>query len=352
MHRQERFTDFKPRPTVISGRAHRPAGHRLEPVRVVDGFSKPKPSVNFKKTSYPKQLAKQVTMQDVKSASKQQNRRQVQQKPAPHKVAAGSSQNLYVSQMFPVANPRRWQVATAAAEEPKRRTKLPSVSAWLKQQTRPQLAMLLAAGFIFVFGLTASLMGFRANSNVEAQTKKLSQSAINEEDAGDRPDETEPSDSEVANYRVDPSYPKRISIPKIGVNARIKPLDTKKNNELKAPANIYDAGWYHRSAKPGEQGATLIDGHLHGLTKPGIFYNLKKLSTGDVVEVERGDGAVFRYKVVRTQKYSRHDTDMTAAVTPVDSSRPGLNIISCTGALEKNDNTYSERLLVQTVLID
>lgn len=224
---------------------------------------------------------------------------------------------------------------------------------WIKHQTRGQLVMTSAAIFIFLFGLSASIMGFRANSHVQAEAKKLTASNASSEDAGDTPDETEPEANAVANYRVDPSLPRRITIPKIGVDARIKPLGTKSNNELKAPANIYDAGWYERSARLGEKtGATLIDGHVHGLTKPGVFYGLKKVGVGELIEVERGDGEVFRYKVVRTQTYNRHNVDMAAAIASVDPARPGLNLITCTGTLEKGANTYSDRLLVQAVLVD
>lgn len=223
---------------------------------------------------------------------------------------------------------------------------------WLKTINKPQVAILSAAVFIFLAGLSVSVMGFRTNVQVEAQAKKLSQQSQNSEDAGDHPDETDLGPGAVSSYKVDPTAPRRINIPKIGVNARIKPLGTKTNNELKAPTSIYDAGWFDQSARLGERGATLIDGHVHGLTKPGVFYNLKKLSAGDKIEIERGDGKLFKYQVIRSQTYSRHSTDMQAAVASIDPALPGLNIITCTGTLEKKSNTYSERLLVQAVLVD
>ncbi len=220
---------------------------------------------------------------------------------------------------------------------------------WVSMQTKPQLVMMSAACFIFLFGLTVSIIGIKTNSQVEAQTEHLSQSG---EDAGDHPDETDPGPNAVSNHYVDPSFPHSISIDKIGVSSRIKALGTKQNNELKAPTNIYDTGWYINSAKPGENGAMLLDGHVHGLTKPGVFYNLKKLRTGDEVTVQRGDGENFRYRVVSTQSYERDKLDMVAATTSIDSARPGLNIITCDGQLDKANNTYKNRLLVRAVLVD
>jgi sortase A len=343
MREQNRFSGFNTRRPVTPAR-QKVVGHNARPVqrRVpaggMDGIVSKTPKFSFSEPSTNTRSAFPVTPSKT-----------------PHpKVQNGLKQSQYIKQIFdvPTTPRRRWQTPLIKAEEKKRRNH--RISVWLKSQTKPQLAMISMAVLIFVFGLSASILGFKANSHVQAQAKKLSQQAPSEEDAGDRPDETHPGDNAVVNYRVDPDAPRRISIPKIGVNARIKPLGTKSNNELKAPANIYDAGWFDRSARLGERGgtATLIDGHVHGLTKPGVFYALKKVGLGEVIEVERGDGKIFKYEVVRTRTYNRHSVDMNAAMTAIDPALPGLNIMTCTGALEKDANTYSDRLLVQAVLID
>lgn len=336
--REQRFSEFNTRGTAPSSRL-RPAGQSARPVRrQVDGMAGAAPRFSFS--------APVASTQPLRPVATTYNpvRRE-------HRLPTPQVHNPSVAaQTFRA--PKKYAENPAPTQPSGFKFKLPDLS-WIKQQTRGQMVMMSAAVFIFLFGLTASIMGFRANSQVEAQAKKLATTQVNAEDAGDRPDETEPDAGAIANYRVDPSLPRRITIPKLGIDARIRPLGTKSNNELKAPANIYDAGWYDRSARLGEKsGATLIDGHVHGLTKPGIFYGLKKINTGELIEVERGDGEVFRYKVVRTQTYNRHNVDMTAAISSVDPARPGLNLITCTGSLEKDANTYSDRLLVQAVLID
>lgn len=218
--------------------------------------------------------------------------------------------------------------------------------------SRPQVAMISGGLMIFLFGGVVTIMGMQANSHVEAQTKQVA-SAMTNDNAGDVPDETDPGESGVANYRVsDPHQPRYLSIPALDIKSRVKALGTKSNNELKAPTNSYDTGWYEKGSKPGYNGATLINGHMHGPTKPGVFFNLKNLEKGDLIEVERGDGKVFLYQVVRMQQYDRDNVDMAAAMTPVEPGKQGLNLITCAGTLNRSDSSYQDRLVIFASRID
>lgn len=206
---------------------------------------------------------------------------------------------------------------------------------------QPQTMLVIAGVIVFAFGITVSIMGLKTNKQVGAQASTV-RHATHSEDADENPDEKHPGP--VGDYQVAPDLPRRITIPKIGVNARAFALGVKSDNQLKAPTNIYDTGWYQQSAKPGENGAMLIDGHVHGPSKPGVFYNLKKLAPGDSISVERGDGQIFTYKVVKSQSYPKDAVDMSAAITPVVPGQQGLNIITCSGSL--NGTSYEERLIV------
>lgn len=90
--------------------------------------------------------------------------------------------------------------------------------------------------------------------------------------------------------------PRAIYIDKLGVAARIQAMGTNPDKSLQAPLNIYDTGWYSKSAKPGHDGAVLIDGHS-GLDIPGIFDRLEDLSEGDRITVETGNGTKYSYVV-------------------------------------------------------
>jgi len=162
------------------------------------------------------------------------------------------------------------------------------------------------------------------------------------------PKTDQPSQNSLASYQVAPTKPRIVTIPKIGVKARIVAEGVAKDGSLAAPGNVYDAGWYTASSLPGQQGAMLLDGHVSSWTTNGIFYNLKKLQAGDAVLVERGDGKVFTYQVVKTQTYSTDAVDMNAAVTPVVPGQPGLNLITCGGKVKPGTSEFTERLVVFT----
>lgn len=142
--------------------------------------------------------------------------------------------------------------------------------------------------------------------------------------------------------------PKYISIPLLNVSARVLKMGVKPNGEIKTPASIVDAGWLETSAKPGESGAMLIDGHVHGPTQPGVFYGIKKLKPGDKIQIERGDGQVLTYSVVKTERFQKDTIDMAAALRSAVPGRPGLNLITCDGRYNV-ENGYDHRIVVFAV---
>lgn len=206
--------------------------------------------------------------------------------------------------------------------------------------------MFAAAVMLIIFGGWVGFMGLRTNHLVEAQVKGLTQSGET------MPDETVPDRNTFGSYVVDPSLPRFIRIAETDTYARIKRVGMDANNQLQTPMSTHDAGWYENSAKPGDPGgAMLIDGHV-GFLRDGIFAKLKTLSNGDRIEIERGDGKKFTYKIVDSQIYDADKVDMARAMVSADTSKPGLNIITCTGQLTKDGTNYEQRLVVFAVAAD
>lgn len=199
---------------------------------------------------------------------------------------------------------------------------------------------------LFIVGVGVAVDGLSANRHVEAQVEQMQTSNNNNSEApmvGDVPSEGDKPD--VNAYQVAADMPRVISIPKLDVTARVLKLGVDSKGAFAAPGNIYDTGWYEGSSKPGQSGAMLIDGHVHGPTKPGIFADLKDLKPGDEIMVERGDSKKFTYKVIKIKMYPAESTDMMgAALTPVTPGKPGLNLITCGGELDGNH--YKDRLVV------
>lgn len=219
----------------------------------------------------------------------------------------------------------------------------------LKRSRVRGMALTSLASVLFIFGIGVGVNQMLTDHKVKVQVQTLAATTTTELDNADSgvPVETKPKTG-LNNYFVAPELPRIIRITNLKVEARIIPLGVTANNELKAPSSIFDAGWYQGSARPGETGAVLINGHVHGPTQPGVFVGLKKLRSGDKISIERGDGKVLTYHVVKSQSYSKDNVDMGAAFSSAEPGKPGLNLMTCDGAYDAQGH-YANRLIVFAV---
>lgn len=141
-------------------------------------------------------------------------------------------------------------------------------------------------------------------------------------------DETKVTPEQIAQNKMAPTEPNTLRIPKLDISARIKRVGRSLGSEPIAPTNIFDVGWFEASSKPGEPGAVLLNGHAIGPTKSGVFGSLEKLVAGDQLSLQRGDGQVIPYRVVKVQQYSLEELDMVAARQSIDPNLQGLNLMT------------------------
>ena len=166
--------------------------------------------------------------------------------------------------------------------------------------------------------------------------------------------EVQPTEEEVKEYVVSPDRPRYLSIAKLGISkARVLPMGVNVEGELATPYNIFDVGWYEASGKPGQGGTMIIDGHNGGPHVHGVFKNLPDLVSGDIIEVERGDGVVFKYKVVENIPVLLSEANGYMA-TAARSPEPGVEsvtLISCTGEWSQAQGTYLSRQFTRATLV-
>jgi LPXTG-site transpeptidase (sortase) family protein len=160
------------------------------------------------------------------------------------------------------------------------------------------------------------------------------------------PSTNKPSVSTFDNYSVASDLPRYIIIPAINVKAIAKPEGVTKSGKIGAPDNVYDAGWFNQSSKPGQSGAMVVDGHVSSWSTKGIFYNLKLLKTGDSVQIEKGNDTMVSYVVVKTQTYDATNVDMNSVLKPVTPNKPGINLITCAGSVSTGTNEFDKRIVV------
>lgn len=227
------------------------------------------------------------------------------------------------------------------------RLRMPSIN---KSNIASRLTIVLAVGLLlFGFAVTAHTLMLNNRLQNKVSAAPYEQSAEGEatpaaEQPQGGPDETKPN---LASYSVPADQPKFVRIPKFNTTARIKAMGVDANNKLIAPGNVHDAGWFQNSAKPGAiGGATLLDGHVSGWTTKGVFYRLKELVPGDQITIERGDGQIFTYRVVKSQAFDKNAVDMDSVMRSVNASKTGLNLITCSGSYDRASDDYTQRLVV------
>jgi|GEM_PF-843014 len=211
-----------------------------------------------------------------------------------------------------------------------------------------------AALMLFIVGGLVSLNGLRANRQVEAQVTHLQKASEGPGSGGATetavPSATKPSSDQVANYAVAPNIPKYLDIPRLGIHTRILSEGITKTGALDVPWNIYDTGWYNASAQPGQAGAMLVDGHSGIGKMHGIFWQLAVLTPGDQIIVTRGDGQKFTYVVSKIKTEDVSNVSMANMLVSADTSKPGLNLITCTGDQIPGTDQLNKRVEVYAVL--
>jgi sortase (surface protein transpeptidase) len=208
-----------------------------------------------------------------------------------------------------------------------------------------------AAVLVFGVGISIFASTLKTNKQVVAQVAQVAQqndSTSKPAAAGAGvPIEKSVTQSDVNSYRVAANMPRLLRIAKLGVVSRVTQVDQiAATGVLDTPKNIYDTGWYKQSSIPGDAGAALIVGHVHGPIAPGVFYNIKNLVAGDIITVERGDSKALNFKVVKKDQVATDKIDMAAALTPVTAGKPGLNIMTCGGKYNTAKNEYEDRITV------
>ena len=121
-------------------------------------------------------------------------------------------------------------------------------------------------GVIAVILLTISIYSFVDSWLLNSRIKNAVNGApvtARSDDSNDRrssegKDETKVSNDAIARYRVAADLPRVITIEKLGVKARVLQMSVNSDGSMQSPVNIFDAGWYTGSVKPGQLGASII----------------------------------------------------------------------------------------------
>ena len=147
------------------------------------------------------------------------------------------------------------------------------------------------------------------------------------------------------------SAPVRIIIPSLRVDAAVMRLGRAADGSIQVPplADHNLAGWYDRSVTPGQDGTSIILGHVDSFTGPSVFYSIKDLTRGELVEGVRADGRAATFSVDGVQEVAK--ATFPSGMIYANTRYPGLRLITCGGPFDTATRQYLDNIVVYTHLI-
>ena len=145
------------------------------------------------------------------------------------------------------------------------------------------------------------------------------------------------------------STPLRLRIPGIGVDSPLMQLGLLTDGSLQVPPSGFPAGWFAGAPTPGEIGPAIIAGHVDWNGRPAVFYELRKMSVGDEVDVMRSDGKLAEFRVTRVARFAKDAFPSELVYGNINHA--GLRLITCGGSFNRQARSYTDNIIVFADLV-
>jgi hypothetical protein len=141
--------------------------------------------------------------------------------------------------------------------------------------------------------------------------------------------------------------PTRLSIPALGVQARVVPIGVDGSGQAQVPGDVGSVGWYRFGPSPGSAGAAVLIGHVDSRVQgPGVFFELNALSPGDAVTVTMGTGRRLSFRVVARRSFRK---ELLPRAVFAREGPPVLVLVTCGGSFDERARRYSDNVVVYAV---
>jgi sortase (surface protein transpeptidase) len=144
--------------------------------------------------------------------------------------------------------------------------------------------------------------------------------------------------------------PVRLEIPKLALTAPIEPKGLLDTGQMAVPNTRDTVAWFSLGTVPGQQGNSVMAGHVDDKKGPAVFFYLSRLTTGDFIHVEDIAGNRLTFVVLKKEAYDRENAPLAIIFGPTNAKR--LNLITCTGSFNRENGTHEKRLVVYTALLE
>jgi len=138
----------------------------------------------------------------------------------------------------------------------------------------------------------------------------------------------------------------RLIIPRAKVDAPLVSLGIDENGVMQSTSNAWDVAWYDFSARPGTGGNAVFSGHVdYHDVGAAVFWNLRDLQPGDIIEVQLADGTAYKYSVSALNCMPVNEAPISEIVGATQSEV--VTLITCCGTFDSSSRQYDHRLVVR-----
>ena len=140
------------------------------------------------------------------------------------------------------------------------------------------------------------------------------------------------------------STPTRVVIPALDVDVPLTGLGQQADGTMQVPTDAKTVGWYTKAPTPGSLGPAVLAGHVDYQNKPGTFHRLTDLKAGDSINIDRQDGSMAMFSVVKVERYAKNKFPTNAVYGAIN--RAGLRLITCGGDFDNTAGHYEDNIVV------
>jgi hypothetical protein len=149
--------------------------------------------------------------------------------------------------------------------------------------------------------------------------------------------------------RVPKSRPILLTIPSIGVATRVGELGLQPDGQVEVPTTTRVVGWYRDGVTPGQVGSAVILGHVDSYLGPGVFFDLKRLTAGDSLDLTLADGVRARFVVTEVVQYLK-TAFPDRLVYGTHGANRSLQLVTCGGVFDRATGHYLSNVVVYSHL--
>ncbi len=202
------------------------------------------------------------------------------------------------------------------------------------------LASLVAAAVLFVLILTGTVDdgGYSGPGTSTTIGPSIDSYLVAQAQPTPAPEGPPPSEAPIA----------RISIPRFAVDAPVVVRGVDGNGVMLTPDGPTDVAWYDFSARPGFGSNAVFSGHVDYINYgPAVFWNLKDLEQGDIIEVALQDGTVYEYSISTREQVSANLSPEEIGRIVGQTDQEVITLITCGGTFDASLGQYDERVIVR-----